>query len=69
MTDWKPVNPCEGCESKCNGCQQDCLEMMYYRGKRAGQEELLEYLHPQMEYMSPQRKLIESMLKQLEASQ
>jgi hypothetical protein len=44
--------------------------ILQYEAFKAGftfaQRKLLEYLHPQMEYMSPQRKLIESMLKQLE---
>lgn len=42
--EWMPVNQCEDCESKANGCQQDCLELRYYQGKMTGQKKLLEYL-------------------------
>jgi hypothetical protein len=50
IVDWKPVNPCKGCDARKQGCGVFCRVLSEYCHELSAQKRLLEYLiaHPEM---------------------
>ena len=81
MTDWKPVNPCTECPDNPNNCRGVCPLLSEYIDRKSAQHKLLEYLiaKAKNEVIAINRREelvnginpyeLESMLKELEASQ